>query len=244
VVIDEGINVAERSFGGQPQQSVVSPPIRTTMLVETAPQSQSVIAFSARISSVEMLPAAGTTPPESTGLPLQQIVGMTASGKITDRGLPLGIQVSIPPGLPDSLTEVVTNKRDTMKEIAVQLPAEAVGLGARWERDVVREWSGIPVRFTGRYEVRELTNRKVLLEVSVEATSGPLHVKIPNLPEGATALIESASGTGSGKVQFDMETLIHRSQVLSQTRIALKVTLKSGQVMDIQMTTRQETSVH
>ena len=169
---------------------------------------------------------------------------MTASGKITDRGLPLGMQVSIPTGLPDSLNEVVTNTRAAMKEIALQLPAEAVGLGARWERDEVRERFGIRARFTGRYEVRELTNRKVLLEVSVEATSGPLHVKIPNLPEGATGLIESAGGSGSGKVQLDMETLTGRSQVLSQTRITMKVTLQSGQVMDIQTITRQETSVH
>jgi hypothetical protein len=244
LVIDEGVEVSEMSIGGRPEQPVVSPPIRTTMRVEAAPTSGSVIAFSAKVSSVEMLPAAGATPSDSMRSQLQQVVGISGSGKITDRGLPLEMQVRIPPGLPDSLTNVVTNTRDSMKRIGLQLPAEAVGQGARWEFEETREWKGIAVRFTHRYQVRELPNRRALLEVSVEAATRRQYVKIPNLPEGASALLESTRGTASGQVQLDTETLVHRSEMSAEISAVLKVALQGGQVIDMQMSSRRKTSCH
>jgi len=126
----------------------------------------------------------------------------------------------------------------------MQLPSEPIGLGARWEQEKTREWGGIPIRFTQRYEVRELSARLVRLDVSAAATTPQQYVKIPNLPEGASAFLNSAGGTASGQVQLDTETLVRGGHLSEQANAALTVTLQGGQVMDSQMSSRRERSFH
>jgi hypothetical protein len=168
------------------------------------------------ISDVGVLDTPGADPAvvSQTQTLLAQLKGLKGTGTVDAHG---GNQTS------SFDTRNVTNPvlKSTLDSVASQvgnltapLPAEAVGVGARWTANRAATINGITMRTATRYTLRSRTGDRYELDVVQDATAPPGTASIPNLPAGVTATITSFTIHTSGRVAGDLtKTLPSTSSV-------------------------------
>jgi hypothetical protein len=152
---------------------------------------------------------------------VRKLVGMTVEARLTTRGAIIKEEISMPADAPASA-------RDTMGSMQgsagrnTPLPAEPVGVGARWESEIPMRQNGIELRALSRYRVRELAGTRVGLDVEMELSGAAQEIKLPN--GSGTARMESMRGTGTGTVDLDLGSLVpRRSHTDLDTQMSMRI---------------------
>lgn len=129
------------------------------------------------------------------------IVGLKGSSRISPRGVATEVEFSLPPAASDSLRKSMDSMRDAIRKMYIPLPEEEVGVGARWQTTSKMPLSGATMDVTTTYTLKELRADGMRADVDVTMTAQPKQtIKLATLPPGSTAVLESMSGQGSGKV--------------------------------------------
>ena len=129
----------------------------------------------------------------------QTMVGTKGTVTIDPTGKIQSSQFTAPPNAPP---DIVNNLQQSMDGSNVALPDQAVGTGASWTRSETLEENGVIVSQVTTYTVKELTDKGVLLGVSVKQSGNTGPIDDPTLPEGATATIDEFAGKGEGTTRY------------------------------------------
>ena len=154
----------------------------------------------------------GITVKNDTALPAHQLrmlrakmmplKGFTGRTVITPRGEPLKITYKIPAAVTGQTRQIIQSLQQQMKQITAQLPAQPVGIGARWRVQIPVK--GPPITF-----VNELTYQLVArqpgaaeMAVTVSGWAPPQAMVLPGMPASAGARLQSLTATGSGAMKI------------------------------------------
>jgi hypothetical protein len=163
------------------------------------------------------------------------LVGLSGSSRISTRGIATEVDFTVPPTASESVKKSMDSLRDAIRQMYVPLPQEEVGVGARWVVTMKLPVSGASMEVEATYTLKELRADGMRADVAMRITAPSRQLmKLPALPQGATALLDSLSGEGLGKVspsftrlagegsaRMTMETTIEISAAGDHLRMAM-----------------------
>jgi len=140
------------------------------------------------------------------------------------------------PNLKQALDQVSSQ----LEGMAVPMPEEAVGAGARWEARSAVNAGGIATYVRTEYELVSVTGTTVQLRMKSETTAPPQAVSNPMLGADAQMQVEKLTGNSTGTVTVQLEALVPNSETSGTTNSQMSLTMagQSQQVgVDIKMKT-------
>lgn len=217
---------AKTEQGESPRMQV--PSVRTIMRLdakEVTPEGDLRYAFEAeRIEVLKDLPV----DPKLRGQlesEMQKMVGMHGKGRMSPRGLTSEVELDLPPQLSPALRANLETLRDSLKDLAMPLPEEEVGVGAKWEVTARTPMAGAMTDIRSVYTLKKLTNDSMTTDIEVTLSAPPNQpMALPNLPPGATATLDSMQGTGKGTATRAFAKLVGQatSHIASDTTMKIK----------------------
>lgn len=128
---------------------------------------------------------------------LSRLEGVRGHVVVSDRGLEIEAELDADPE-GTVLPQIAQTMRQTLRQATVPLPAEPVGVGAKWEVTEVQEAMGMRVTITTTYEVRALDGDVLTVRTSVAAIAPEQDIRLPNMPDAYRADLKRLHATGGG----------------------------------------------
>ncbi len=130
---------------------------------------------------------------------LRQLVGLGGTAVMTDRGRLESVDYAVPDGLDEDVAATLEQFEGRLGGLAVPLPEEPVGAGARWRASGSTVAAGVTVEETATYEVVAMDANGVTYRFDLTQSAGEQELHGPTVPAGTEATLRSAELTGSGE---------------------------------------------
>lgn len=220
------LDVEQRSDGRS--QVLPNPPVTETVrfTVDRVRGPEADVSFAFVGASIDRK-GSGMTDAEVLALTaeLQGLVGIGGHGTLSDRGRFSAFTYDLPVDLDEGLTSTLEQAEDQFATMAVPLPTDPVGVGARWRVDSTAELGGIEVHQSTTYAITAIEGDTVTYEASTSQDAGPQPVDLSGLPAGSTARLVSSELSGTTTGVLDLASVVatshHRAtgtQVIELTR--------------------------
>lgn len=232
-----GMEMKLRS-GAKAMPSVALPTNRITFVVEVERVEADSIVVRHAVEAYEVEPRPGTPATlveqvRSSVAPLEQY---RAVMRMDPRGAVLGGEAEIPRDLPASVHQAMQQMSESLGQVAVPLPEEAVGPGARWRTTQDLEQGGMKLRQRGEYRLTSREGDRATLEVSLEQTLLDPEIEPPGML-GAKARVSRFTSSGQGTIELDLGHLAPtRFDMSVELSMAMDVTAM-GQSQSLDMDT-------
>ena len=184
------------AVAGQQVPDTDSPTVRLNIQFETMEvQPNGDATMRVELTDAEMLtppgqkPGAAERPPQ----PAKRKIGVTGRVTMTARGLPRDAKFELPADADQRAAPLVRAAEQQMAQVAVPLPAEAVGLGAKWEVTRPIQVQGVKALASTVYALTELTADGAVVSVAYQLTAEP-----GQQPGGGLGTVERLVGSGRG----------------------------------------------
>jgi hypothetical protein len=232
------------SMGTITQPEMPTPGMRMLMSIAAAPAGKGELVSTAQVLDADAVDGPGLLPglTDKVRAELRGMKGLTVQERLTTRGMPIKVEISVPPDASPTARSSLERMQGSMDRSTV-LPAEPVGVGARWEVDSQVRHGGIESRQISRYRVRELSGTRLGLDIEVDVSAGAQEVALPNT-NGASAHLDDMRGTGTGTVDLDLTAVVpRRGHSTVETRVSMKVPA-GGQTLSLSTSMKVITDVH
>lgn len=197
--------------------SVVSPPVHEDLAVEvlTATATTSTVQFTIVDAGADTDPLATDSTSSSLrgkeDAALRKLRGLGGTVTMNDRAMVTASNVHVPSSVEPATRTTLQQLREQIVQLSRPLPAEPVGVGARWTVDQPVTLNGISVHQRATYRLAAHHGRLYSLDISGEQTAKLGPAKVPDLPATDKVRI-----TG-WKVAIDGSTDLDLTQVLALT---------------------------
>lgn len=204
VAVSLGLSMA-MTLGGKEIPKATLPPARLVVKVTVeAVDAQGGARYALEVEDAgfdEVAPdAAGVVARLEAGL--AAVKGLRGAGAVSARGLAERAELAAPAGVGPEVAQLVAAFRQALAQLAVPLPEEAVGLGARWRVEQRVDQGGLAVTQTATFTLTSLDDAGLSAEVTVAQAAAP---------GGAVAgggELTSFSGGGQGKTTLAFGQLV------------------------------------
>lgn len=142
---------------------------------------------------------------------LQKLAGLRVLETISSRGIVQETSVEAPADLPPQVQQMVENMKESLRNVSNPFPEEPVGKNAKWEVKTVVDGT-VRLAQTATVTLEDLKDKQVSLAVGLVQTAPkqPMRSSTP-LPNGAKMMLESHTGSGSGKTKVALDGLVPSS---------------------------------
>jgi Family of unknown function (DUF6263) len=237
-----GMNI---SMGGQAMPAMDMPAMKmTSELASTNVAATGDISYDIAFTGMtaESAPGADPTLAAVFSGAMDVVKSIKGSAVISDRGVKRSSQLNL-----DSITDATVKQAlqsftGSIENVAVPLPEEAVGPGAKWEVRMSTSAAGMTAFQKTEYELVSVSGNTVMLRVKSEQIAPPQAMNNPALPAGMTMQVEKMSGAGSGTITLNLASLVPTSE-MSQTMDASISMDMGGQAQAMGMSMKMKTSV-
>jgi Family of unknown function (DUF6263) len=111
---------------------------------------------------------------------------------------------NIPDGLGTTVSSLLDSLRSQMQNMTVAYPAEPLGVGARWSVHHHVTLAGVTSDVSYTYELVKRTGDQVVLGYTADQTAPEQDPKLPGMPPGATAHLDSQKSSGTGRMTVEL----------------------------------------
>jgi Family of unknown function (DUF6263) len=133
--------------------------------------------------------------------------GVGGTGTVTSRGISQGAEIKAPEGADPQVSQFVEQMKETMSRVALPLPEEAIGAGAKWEVKMPIKSQGITLSQTATYELVAVEDERGTAKTSVTQTASNQKIQNPMMP-GTKVDLTRLTGKGTGEVKFDVGQIL------------------------------------
>ncbi|MCA9661284.1 MAG: hypothetical protein KC486_23295 [Myxococcales bacterium] len=201
-----GMEMDMGGMGAMPKMAM--PPIAMSMGIHvTSVSDTGDFRYEFSLDSVDVK-ARPSDPPEIAEAmkgAMAGMVGMSGSSVVSNRGEVREASFKLPPNALPQVKQTMDSMQQSIKQIAVPFPEEAVGIGAKWEViSAGAEINGITMTQKSSYEVLERDGDTLTLATTVNQDAEPQVMKAPGIPATATVYLEELESDGSGKSSFNL----------------------------------------
>lgn len=202
-----GMRMGIRQGGGQ-LPSVAIPTTVTRMRSKVQEVDGSVFSVAQTVESVELIPQPDTPPQVTTQMhaAIDPLVHYRATMRMDERGAVLGGTVVIPGDLPAMVKPQMQQLAQNMGQIAVPLPPDAIGVGARWTATTDLDQSGMKLRQSAEYVLRALEGEHATIDATITQTLLEPEIQVPGM-FGTTAHVGDFRSSGTSKLELDLDHL-------------------------------------
>lgn len=168
---------------------------------------------------------------------LALIVGLRGSGRIDPQGRVEDFSYDAPDGLDGGLASVVEGLSDQVAALVAPVPAEPVGVGARWRATTNASVGGASVPVTTVFEITAIDGDDITYTSTSEGRADDLPLAPPGLSAGTTMHLVELRSTGRGAGRFSLASLAASADVRSETEQSMTLDGPDGSTPVSQRTT-------
>ena len=168
---------------------------------------------------------------------LAGLAGIKTVGVMDKRGFVSDTDVTVPDNAPASAQQMISTMKQSIEQMAVPLPEEAIGVGGKWRVIQAPEINGVQIRQVVEYTLTSRKGSVVVLEAKVSQTSPSKFVEMPQAP-GMKIEILSWDGSGGGTVTMDLNRFMPTESTLD-TKVAFSMKT-GGQTVSYDMSNKVE----
>lgn len=165
---------------------------------------------------------------------LEPVIGLGGSGTVDDRGRFSRFSYELPPDLDPAVADVLLRSEQQVAGLAVPLPEEPVGTGARWRTTSAVSIDGFRTDQVVTYEITAILGDSIAYTATVEHSSPAQDLDRPGLPAGTTARVLAATARGR------LSGTLHLGSVLSPSDLILT----GQQMVELESSAGTETVTH
>jgi len=188
------------TMNGMQMPAPAMPAIKTVMIIEVTEVAENGD-ITSTFETTEAGGADGPLPPMYQGM-FDGLVGMSGTTVMTNRGLTRKADMQLPADADPMIRQQVESIEENMTQMSAPFPAEAVGVGAKWEVKQRITSGGITIDQTAVYELVKSNEDVIELAVQISQTAGEQPLNQPGLPPDASITLKSMSSTGSGMLSL------------------------------------------
>lgn len=214
------------SMGGQSLADTRMPTTRMRMEFDvTEVTKEGHIRYGFRYTGVELLDTPGVQPAVRTAMAeaMKGMDSMSGHVLVTDRGLVLEGGFETGSLANPQIQQLLASLEQSIQQMSAPLPAEAVGVGARWEVSSRYELNGMSLQQTSRFELVELQGERFTCKVTITQTAKPQQLQLPTLPPGTRAELVSMKGSGNGEMDVSLDRLAPTSSANVTTDLKMRI---------------------
>lgn len=207
----------------------VVPGVRLHIVSGPAMPTERGVKFEVNITKAEAAVPEGIDPKIAKELQDSAAILDDVGGTVEmdDRGLSLATELNDKaksPDIPLRLLMMIVNARTTLSRVA--LPAEPVGLGARWEARKELVLYGFKVQQVDTYTLVERVGDEIKLNVAVSQNAVPQSIDFPE--EGLSIAVEQMTANASGEIILNLNALESDAAAAGTAADKLVVTGEEG----------------
>ena len=207
----------------------VVPGVRLHIVSGPAMATERGVKFEVKIAKAEAAIPQGLDPKVAKELQESAAILDDVGGTVemNDRGVSLSTELNDrakSPDIPLRLLMMIVNARTTLSRVV--LPAEAVGLGARWEARKELQLYGFTVQQVDTYTLVERVGDEIKLNVVVTQNALPQTVDFPD--EGIAISVEQMSANANGEIILNLNALESDAAASGAATDKLSVTAREG----------------
>ena len=136
------------------------------------------------------------------------LVGATGTVSVDPRGFQRELSIGLPSSLGQELTQFMNSAKLAIGQMAVPLPEEPIGVGAKWQVEETIAQEGIQVRQKTYYELLAIDGPRVQIRTQTVQSAEQQRAAVPGLPSGVSAKVVSLRGAGAGETEIDLRRLV------------------------------------
>jgi hypothetical protein len=160
------------------------------------------IHYGFRYVSVAVEKSSGVQPAvlEKIRSQFKKLEGITGTAIVDSRGQTKSFNLKLPSTVDPGTAQLLEQLQQSLKNIAVGLPAEPLGVGAKWRVSQPIEINRIKMTGTAVYELVSLEQGGATIKVAVEQQGQGQRLTLPNLPPNLVINLTSLDSKGQGDV--------------------------------------------
>lgn len=156
--------------------------------------------------------AASTYPPllsAAMRAEIAKLVGLKGSAIVNKQGKTKEVNLSLPSGSSATTKQVYEQIFNSLKQISSPFPEEAVGVGAKWSVATNSlKVNGMTLNQIATYEIANIQDNVITLNVSLEQHADPQNFNPPGLPAGASVKLKSLNSQGNGTLTLKLDQIM------------------------------------
>lgn len=213
--------------GVQDLPSVPVPTTKTRLSVEVEEARSGGFSVRQSVDAVDVIsvPETPKTVVDQVKAATEPLAQYRAVMRMDPRGAVLGGEVMLPRDVPVMVRQTMQQMTESLGQLAVPLPAEPVGVGAKWTAVHDIEQSGMKLRQTAHYTMVSRDGDKASLELTIDQQLVDPNVDVPGML-GASARVGRFESSGRGTLELDLSHV---------TPTAMHMTIDLSLSMDVSM---------
>ncbi|MCC6620309.1 MAG: hypothetical protein IT385_03595 [Deltaproteobacteria bacterium] len=193
------------------------------------------VAFTFKVDSADVGEAADVMPQvvEAMKAAIGKVVGMGGKSVIDPHGTVKEASFQLPADAPPEMKQVVDSFQQSLNQMSIPFPAEAIGVGAKWQTTTKLEQQGMKVDQVATYEIVSIEGSVVKLKFSMQHTAPPQAMALPQMPAGMSAKLNEFSGSGMGEATIDLSKVLPTATNAKNTMSMSMSVDQGGQKQDM-----------
>ena len=135
------------------------------------------------------------------------IKGLSGTGTTSSRGVSKGVEFKAPADSNPQTRQFVDQMKEFYTQLAVPMPEEAVGPGAKWEVKMPIKTQGMTIDQTANYEVVSLEGESLTTKNIIAQQAANQKIQNPAMP-GMKVDLTKMTGKGTGQRTFALTNLL------------------------------------
>lgn len=210
MVMTMGMGMDMGGLGGMPFTKM--PPIEMKMdLHITSVSDTGDFRYEFNLAGVDIKDAPGTMPElrEAMKGAMAGMVGLSGHSVVSNRGEVREAGFKVPPNATPQVKQTLDGMQQSIQQIAIPFPEEAVGVGARWKvTSKLAQVNGIALNQESTYEIVERDGDTLKMKTAIVQSAPPQQIKAPGMPATASVFLESMASSGDGQTAFDLNKVV------------------------------------
>jgi hypothetical protein len=153
------------------------------------------------------------------------IKGQSGTGTTSSRGISKGFEFKAPSDANPQTRQIVDQMKEFSADLAISLPEEAVGPGAKWQVKMPVKAQGMTINQDSTYEVVALDGDSLTTKGNMSQEAANQKIQSPAMP-GIQLDLTKMTGKGSGERIYDLAKLLPttgKGHVHSETAMAMNM---------------------
>jgi hypothetical protein len=139
---------------------------------------------------------------------LQNLKGIKIEMVISNSGTLISKNLILPKGIDSTVKQTLLQFDRSIDRIAVKLPTEKVGLGAKWRVNDSLQIDGLRLNQSSTYEIVDISETEMKIRTQVTQSAPPQDLPIPGVSSDIQAKLTSLASTGNGIATIRFNSLL------------------------------------
>jgi len=158
---------------------------------------------------------------------VEAMKGLGISYWLNPKGRVRDAKVELPKGFPASAQALVEGLNQSFESMVAPLPAEPVGLGAKWQVVSRMSASGVDLLQSATYTLTARDGEHATLDVAMTQLAASDTIKSPGNPGGAVAHVKSFISGGTGTTRINTSSVVPEGGVTTM-KTSVKISVSQG----------------